>query len=440
MDIFTDCIGEDCCFYPYNSNMDTNIKSYMQRVGLAARGASRVIGAASSATKSAALKAIAEAVDVARQDIKQANAQDMQAAQTNAIDQPLIERLFLEDKGIDQMIEGLLQVDALKDPVGEMTDFSFRPSGIQVGKMRVPLGVIGMIYESRPNVTVDAASLSLKSGNACILRGGSEAFHSNQAIATCVAAGLEAAGLPAACVQLINTTDRAAVGALIQLDNYVDVIVPRGGKSLIDRISKEATIPVIKHLDGICHVFIDADVDAVMARNIAFNSKVEKYAVCNALETLLIHEQSALEILPSLAEQYVNAGVELRGCEMARNITQMMPATEQDWGTEYLGPILAIKVVADLGAAIAHINEFGSQHTDVIVTQSFANSRRFIAEVDSASVMINASTQFADGFEYGLGAEVGISTDKIHARGPVGLEGLTSQKYVVFGNGEIRNR
>ena len=420
--------------------MNTNIKSYMQDVGRAAREASRVIGAASSATKSAALKAIAEAVDHARKEIKQANAQDMQAAQSNAIDQPLIERLLLDDKGIDQMIEGLLQVDALKDPVGEMSDFSFRPSGIQIGKMRVPLGVIGMIYESRPNVTVDAASLSLKSGNACILRGGSEAFHSNQAIAKCVVAGLETAGLPSACVQLINTTDRAAVGELIQLDNYVDVIVPRGGKSLIDRISKEATIPVIKHLDGICHVFIDADVDADMAKSIAFNSKVEKYAVCNALETLLIHEESAAEILPALAEQYVNAGVELRGCELARSIAQMTPATEQDWETEYLGPILAIKIVADLDAAIAHINEYGSQHTDVIVTQSFANSRRFIAEVDSASVMINASTQFADGFEYGLGAEVGISTDKIHARGPVGLEGLTSQKYVVFGNGEIRNR
>ena len=420
--------------------MNTNIKSYMQGVGRAAREASRVIGAASSATKSAALKAIAEAVDHARKEIKQANAQDMQAAQSNAIDQPLIERLLLDDKGIDQMIEGLLQVDALKDPVGEMSDFSFRPSGIQIGKMRVPLGVIGMIYESRPNVTVDAASLSLKSGNACILRGGSEAFHSNQAIAKCVVAGLETAGLPSACVQLINTTDRAAVGELIQLDNYVDVIVPRGGKSLIDRISKEATIPVIKHLDGICHVFIDADVDADMAKSIAFNSKVEKYAVCNALETLLIHEQSAAKILPALAEQYVNAGVELRGCELARSIAPMTPATEQDWETEYLGPILAIKIVADLDAAIAHINEYGSQHTDVIVTQSFANSRRFIAEVDSASVMINASTQFADGFEYGLGAEVGISTDKIHARGPVGLEGLTSQKYVVFGNGEIRNR
>ncbi len=420
--------------------MNTNIKSYMQGVGRAAREASRVIGAASSATKSAALKAIAEAVDHARKEIKQANAQDMQAAQSNAIDQPLIERLLLDDKGIDQMIEGLLQVDALKDPVGEMSDFSFRPSGIQIGKMRVPLGVIGMIYESRPNVTVDAASLSLKSGNACILRGGSEAFHSNQAIAKCVVAGLEAAGLPSACVQLINTTDRAAVGELIQLDNYVDVIVPRGGKSLIDRISKEATIPVIKHLDGICHVFIDADVDADMAKSIAFNSKVEKYAVCNALETLLIHEQSAAKILPALAEQYVNAGVELRGCELARSIAPMTPATEQDWETEYLGPILAIKIVVDLDAAIAHINEYGSQHTDVIVTQSFANSRRFIAEVDSASVMINASTQFADGFEYGLGAEVGISTDKIHARGPVGLEGLTSQKYVVFGNGEIRNR
>ena len=422
------------------SVMETNIKSYMLGVGRDARDASRIVGAASSATKSMALKAIAEAVDQARQEIKQANAQDMQAAQNNAIDQPLIERLLLDDKGIDQMIEGLLQVDALKDPVGEMSDFSFRPTGIQIGKMRVPLGVIGMIYESRPNVTVDAASLSLKSGNACILRGGSEAFHSNQAIAKCVTAGLEKAGLPSACVQLINTTDRTAVGELIQLDEYVDVIVPRGGKSLIDRISKEATIPVIKHLDGICHVYIDAQADVQMAKNIAFNSKVEKYAVCNALETLLVNAQCADNILPSLAAQYVEVGVELRGCELACAITQMQPATEQDWGEEYLGPILAVKVVEDLDAAIAHINQYGSQHTDVIVTESFSNSRRFIAEVDSASVMVNASTQFADGFEYGLGAEVGISTDKIHARGPVGLEGLTSQKYVVFGNGEIRNR
>jgi glutamate-5-semialdehyde dehydrogenase len=420
--------------------MDTQIKAYMHEVGRDARAASRIIGAASSATKSNALRAIANAVDLAREEIKQANALDMNAAQSNQIDQPLIERLLLDDKGIDQMIEGLVQVDALKDPVGEMSDFSFRPTGIQIGKMRVPLGVIGMIYESRPNVTVDAASLSLKSGNACILRGGSEAFHSNQAIAKCVVAGLESAGLPAACVQLVNTTDRAAVGELVQLDEFVDVIVPRGGKSLIDRISREATIPVIKHLDGICHVFIDSDAQPEMAKNIAFNSKVEKYAVCNALETLLIHQQCAVDILPPLAKRYQAAGVELRGCEHACKVFPMKLATQEDWGEEYLGPILAVKIVADLDDAIAHINHFGSQHTDVIVTDSFVNSRRFIAEVDSASVMVNASTQFADGFEYGLGAEVGISTDKIHARGPVGLEGLTSQKYVVFGNGEVRNR
>jgi glutamate-5-semialdehyde dehydrogenase len=347
---------------------------------------------------------------------------------------------MLDDKGIDQMIEGILQVESLKDPVGEMSDFSYRPTGIQIGKMRVPLGVIAMIYESRPNVTVDAASLSLKSGNACILRGGSEAFHSNQAIAACVVQGLEAAGLPGTIVQLLNTTDRAAVGELLKQDEFIDVIVPRGGKGLIERISAESRIPVIKHLDGICHVYIDDEAEPDMAVAIAFNSKAEKLAVCNALETLLIHRDIAQVVLPQLAAKYQEAGIELRGCARAQELVPMTAASEADWGEEYLGPILAVRIVDGLDQGIEHINQYGSQHTDVIVTENYTKSRAFIAQVDSASVMVNASTQFADGFEYGLGAEVGISTDKIHARGPVGLEGLTSQKYVVFGSGEIRHR
>jgi glutamate-5-semialdehyde dehydrogenase len=386
------------------------------------------------------LKQIARAVDAARDTIKVENAKDMAAAESNGIDQPLIDRLMLDDKGIDQMIEGILQVESLKDPVGEMSDFSYRPTGIQIGKMRVPLGVIAMIYESRPNVTVDAASLSLKSGNACILRGGSEAFHSNQAIAACVVQGLEAAGLPGTIVQLLNTTDRAAVGELLKQDEFIDVIVPRGGKGLIERISAESRIPVIKHLDGICHVYIDDEAEPDMAVAIAFNSKAEKLAVCNALETLLIHRDIAQIVLPQLAAKYQEAGIELRGCARAQELVPMTAASEADWGEEYLGPILAVRIVDGLDQGIEHINQYGSQHTDVIVTENYTKSRAFIAQVDSASVMVNASTQFADGFEYGLGAEVGISTDKIHARGPVGLEGLTSQKYVVFGSGEIRHR
>ena len=425
---------------PYNVGMTNEIASYITGVGRRARAASRIIGSASAATKSDALKQIAAAVDGARVPIRDANAKDMAAAEQNGIDQPLIDRLLLNDKGIDQMIEGILQVEALKDPVGEMSDFSYRPTGIQIGKMRVPLGVIAIIYESRPNVTVDAASLSLKSGNACILRGGSEAFHSNQAIAACVTQGLEAVGLPSAIVQLLNTTDRAAVGELLKLHEYIDVIVPRGGKGLIERISSESRIPVIKHLDGICHVYIDAEADPEMAIAIAFNSKVEKLAVCNALETLLIHADIVHQVLPPLAAKLQDAGIELRGCERAQQSVSMRGATKADWVEEYLGPILAIRIVDDLQEAISHINEYGSQHTDVIVTESYTHSRTFIGQVDSASVMVNASTQFADGFEYGLGAEVGISTDKIHARGPVGLEGLTSQKYVVYGHGEIRHR
>jgi len=425
--------------YPYTIAM-TNITSYIAEVGRSARAASRVIGSASSASKSEALKQIARAVDAARDTIKVENAKDMAAAESNGIDQPLIDRLMLDDKGIDQMIEGILQVESLKDPVGEMSDFSYRPTGIQIGKMRVPLGVIAMIYESRPNVTVDAASLSLKSGNACILRGGSEAFHSNQAIAACVVQGLEAAGLPGTIVQLLNTTDRAAVGELLKQDEFIDVIVPRGGKGLIERISAESRIPVIKHLDGICHVYIDDEAEPDMAVAIAFNSKAEKLAVCNALETLLIHRDIAQVVLPQLAAKYQEAGIELRGCARAQELVPMTAASEADWGEEYLGPILAVRIVDGLDQGIEHINQYGSQHTDVIVTENYTKSRAFIAQVDSASVMVNASTQFADGFEYGLGAEVGISTDKIHARGPVGLEGLTSQKYVVFGSGEIRHR
>ncbi|XOV85785.1 MAG: glutamate-5-semialdehyde dehydrogenase [bacterium] len=421
--------------------MSESLKQYVNDLGVAARAASRVLAAATTETKSRALQAIADATDKARTTIKQANAIDMAAAQDNDIDQPLIDRLLLDDAGIDRMIEGILQVDALADPVGEISDLRYRPSGIQVGKMRVPLGVIAMIYESRPNVTVDAASLSIKSGNACILRGGSEAFESNQAIGKCVAQGLVQAGLPVTAVQLLNTTDRDAVGELLTLDKYVDVIVPRGGKGLIERIMRNSSIPIIKHLDGVCHVYIDAQADIPMAAEIAFNSKVEKFAVCNALETLLVHEQAAAQVLPDLCQRFLAAGVEVRGCERTRQLAgQVTPAVEADWYEEYLGPVLAIRVVDGLDQAIAHINQYGSQHTDAIVTTDYARARRFVTEVDSASVMVNTSTQFADGFEYGLGAEVGISTDKIHARGPVGLEGLTSQKYVVYGNGEIRKR
>ncbi|HCY04523.1 MAG TPA: glutamate-5-semialdehyde dehydrogenase, partial [Gammaproteobacteria bacterium] len=406
----------------------------------AARDASRALAVASTATKSKALVTIAETLDAERAKIKEANAADLAAAQDDNIDQPLVDRLSLGDKGIDQMIAGLLQIDGLKDPIGEVTDLSYRPTGIQIGKMRVPLGVIGMIYESRPNVTVDAAALCLKAGNACILRGGSESFLSNQAIAACVTKGVIAAGLPGACVQLVATTDRSAVGEMLKLDDFVDVIVPRGGKGLIERVSKETRIPVIKHLDGVCHVYIDAHAEPAKAIEIAFNSKAEKYAVCNAMETLLIHQQIAAEVLPPLVEKFVKANVELRGCERTAKVAGVGSASEADWSEEYLGPILAIKVVDGLDAAIEHINRYGSGHTDVIVTENYSHSRQFIQAVDSASVMVNASSQFADGFEYGLGAEVGISTDKLHARGPVGLEGLTSQKYVVYGDGEVRNR
>ncbi len=416
-----------------------NIKEYMQEMGQKARLASRAIAKADTGLKNKALLATADALDAARPVLSEANEKDLENGRNNGLDSALLDRLALTPKVIDTMIEGLRQVAALPDPVGEITDMNYRPSGIQLGKMRVPLGVIGIIYESRPNVTVEAASLCLKSGNAVILRGGSEAIHSNQAIAKCLAQGLEAAGLPAATVQVVETTDRAAVGELITMPEFVDVIVPRGGKGLIERISKEASVPVIKHLDGICHVYIDDQADLEKAVKIAVNAKTHRYGTCNTMETLLVAESVAAEVLPLLAEEYAAKGVELRGCEKTRAIlADAVPATEEDWSTEYLAPVLAIKVVATMDEAIDHINDYGSHHTDAIVTENYTLARRFLAEVDSSSVMVNASTRFADGFEYGLGAEIGISTDKIHARGPVGLEGLTSQKYVVFGDGHIR--
>ncbi|MBB3047191.1 glutamate-5-semialdehyde dehydrogenase [Litorivivens lipolytica] len=415
------------------------IQDTMISMGRQAREASRIMAALGTGEKNAALQAIAEAIDGARAAIAEANAKDLAAGRDNGLDAALLDRLELTQSRIDGMIEGLQQVAALPDPVGEISDMSYRPSGIQVGKMRVPLGVIGIIYESRPNVTAEAASLCLKSGNAAILRGGSEAIHSNQAIADCIRQGLAKVGLPETAVQVVATTDRAAVGALITMPEYVDVVVPRGGKGLIERISRDATVTVIKHLDGICHVYLDDDAAADKALAIAVNAKTHRYGTCNTMETLLVAESRAAELLPPIAEQMRAKGVELRGCEQSRAIvSDMLAATDEDWSTEYLAPILAVKVVAGLDEAIAHINQWSSQHTDAIVTENYTKSRRFLREVDSSSVMVNASTRFADGFEYGLGAEIGISTDKIHARGPVGLEGLTSQKYIVLGDGHIR--
>jgi len=387
---------------------------------------------------------MANALNNARSALKTANQKDLSAAEKNGLAESMLDRLRVTDEGIDAMVIGLRQVAELADPVGEISDMSFRPSGIQLGKMRVPLGVVGIIYESRPNVTVDAASLCIKSGNAAILRGGSEASHSNQAIAQCVQQGLLAAGLPIASVQVVETTDRSAVGELITLTEFVDVIVPRGGKSLIQRVSAEARIPVIKHLDGNCHVYIDDQADATKAINIAINAKTRRYGVCNAMESLLVAESRAEELLPQLFQALQEADIELRLCPQAMaqvNSYQgkVVAATEDDWSTEYLAPVLSVKVVSNMGAAIEHINTYGSHHTDAIVSENYTKAREFMARVDSSSVMINASTAFADGFEYGLGAEIGISTDKIHARGPVGLEGLTSQKYVVFGDGHTRS-
>jgi glutamate-5-semialdehyde dehydrogenase len=416
------------------------VKLQMQELGQQARAASRVMAAADTKVKNAALLAAMDAIDSTRSDLVAANAIDLKAGEEKGLEPAMLDRLELTDIRIESMIEGLRQVATLSDPIGEITDMRYMPSGIQVGRMRVPLGVIGIIYESRPNVTVEAASLCLKSGNATILRGGSEAFHSNQAIAKCIRQGLETAGLPATAVQVVGTTDRAAVGEMITMPEYVDVIVPRGGKGLIERISKDAKVAVIKHLDGICHVYIDDGADITKAVNIALNSKTNRYAVCNAMETLLVAESMAANVLPQLAELYNEHSVELRGCERTCKILPgVTKASDDDWYAEYLGPVLSIKVVQDIDEAIEHITKYGSQHTDTIVTEDYARGRRFLREVDSSSVMVNASTRFADGFEFGLGAEIGISTDKIHARGPVGLEGLTSQKYVVLGDGHLRN-
>lgn len=417
-----------------------NIKAYMQQLGQQARAASRQMALADTAAKNRALEAIAQNILHSSAQLIAANARDIAAAHASGLDDASIDRLTLNEKTLHGMAEGLRQIARLPDLIGEISELKYRPSGIQVGKMRVPLGVIGIIYESRPNVTADAAGLCLKSGNAAILRGGSEAIYSNQAIAACVHAGLRAAGLPETAVQVVATTDRAAVGELITMKDYVDVIVPRGGKSLIARIAEEAKVPVIKHLDGICHVYIDDDADLEKAIRIADNAKTHRYGVCNAMETLLVAQSVAAKVLPPLCKIYLDKNVELRGDDAARALVpQMAAASEEDWHTEYLAPILSVRVVAGLDQAIEHINTYSSQHTDSIVTENYSKAMRFLREVDSSSVMVNASTRFADGFEYGLGAEIGISTDKIHARGPVGLEGLTSQKFIVLGSGQVRS-
>ena len=415
-----------------------NIEDYMQTLGKKAREASSVLAAVEAQQKNDALHAIADRLMDQAELLKTENAKDLQAGKDKGLEDAMLDRLALTDEGIAKMAEGLRQIANLADPVGEITNLKYMPSGIQVGNMRVPLGVIGIIYESRPNVTADAAALCLKSGNATILRGGSEAIHSNKAVESCIQAGLKKAGLPPECVQVVETTDREAVGELLRLKDSVDVIIPRGGKGLIERVSKDSLIPVIKHLDGVCHVYIDDDADVDKAIKVTFNSKSQRYGTCNTLETLLIAESRTQEILPALKDLFDKEGVELRGCKATQAIIDCNFASEEDWHAEYLAPILAIKVVADMDEAIKHINTYSSQHTDSIVTQDITKTRRFMREVDSASVMVNASTRFADGFEFGLGAEIGISTDKLHARGPVGLHGLTSVKYVVFGDGHIR--
>jgi len=416
-----------------------DISAGIAEVGIAARAAARELARADAGRKNAALEAIAAALDGGREELATANGRDLEAARQSGLDAAALERLELTPARIDAMIAGVRQVAELPDPVGAIDNVCQRPSGIRVGRMRVPLGVIGIIYESRPNVTADAAVLCLKSGNAAILRGGSEAWHSNRAIGACIAAGLETAGLPAEAVQVIATTDRAAVGALLAAKDHVDVIIPRGGRSLIERVARESRIPVIKHLDGICHVYIDADADPDKALSIAVNAKTHRLGVCNAMETLLVDRACAAEQLPAIAAAMVERGIELRGCAESRRIVpDMNEAGESDWSTEYLGPVLAVRVVDGVDAAIDHIDRFGSHHTDAIVTEDWTRAQRFLREVDSASVMVNASTRFADGFEYGLGAEIGISTDKLHARGPVGLEGLTTQKYIVLGDGQVR--
>jgi len=420
--------------------MSVDIQTYMADIGKRARRASRQMALAETAEKNAALGAIADAIDGDREAVASANQMDLEAGRNNGLNDALLDRLTLTDDRIGAISAGLRQIMALPDPVGTVTDLAYRPSGIQVGRMRVPLGVIGIIYESRPNVTADAAGLCLKSGNAAILRGGSEALQSNRAIAACISAGLTRAGLPADAVQVIDTADRAAVGELLRMKQYLDIIVPRGGQGLIDRVSAEAQVPVIKHLHGICHVYVDdaADVDKAVA--VAFNAKTQRYGTCNTMETLLVAASIAPKILPGLAEMYRREGVELRGCPVTRDIISgVAAATEEDWRTEYLAPVLSIRVVTGIDEAVEHIQTFGSGHTDAIITEDLGRARRFLREVDSSSVMVNASTRFADGFEYGLGAEIGISTDKLHVRGPVGLEGLTSQKYVVIGDGHVRS-
>jgi len=416
-----------------------DVRAYMRELGQAARAAARALARASTETKNRALLAMAMELRAHRAGLLEANRADVEQAKQDGRDAAFIDRLTLSAESIEQMAEGLEQVAKLDDPVGRVSELNKRPSGIEVGRMRVPIGVIGIIYESRPNVTADAAGLCVKAGNACILRGGSEALHSNQAIAACVRAGLAAAGLPEAAVQVVAIADRAAVGELITMPEYVDVIVPRGGKELIERLMRESRIPMIKHLDGVCHVYIDDAADPEMALRIADNAKTQRYGTCNTMETLLVAEAIAPRVLPRIAEVYRAKGVEMRGDAATRRLVpEAKPASEQDYYTEWLAPIVSLRVVKGLDEAIEHIAKYGSQHTDAIVTEDRSRAERFLREVDSASVMVNASTRFADGFEYGLGAEIGISTDKIHARGPVGLEGLTSQKYIVLGNGQIR--
>ena len=419
-----------------------SVSEYFNEIGVAVREASRIISAADSNQKNLALVEIGQALNAARKDILSANKMDLEAGQAKGLDAALMDRLELNDDRIDAMIEGLQQVAALPDPVGEITDLSYRPSGIQIGKMRVPLGVIGIIYESRPNVTIDAAALCLKSGNASVLRGGSESINSNRAIAKCIASGLAAAGLPEATVVVVDSPDREIVGLMISSPEAIDIIVPRGGKGLIERISNNASVPVIKHLEGNCHLYAHSDADIEQALTLCVNAKTHRYGVCNAMESLLVHADIAADFLPKLAELYLEKGVEIRGCERTLSLLaseSAVAASEQDWSEEYLAPVISIRVMDSLDEAISHINRYGSGHTDGVICQDYSVSRRFTREVDSSSVLVNASTRFADGFEYGLGAEIGISTDKIHVRGPVGLEGLTSQKWLVLGEGHIRS-
>ena len=426
--------------------MNIDIQNYMQQLGQTARTASRAMARADTAMKNTALRQMATLIEQQADQLKAANAKDLEQARAKELDSAFIDRLTLSDKAIHTMIDGLRQIAELADPIGQMSGFKTLPSGITVGQMRVPLGVIGIIYESRPNVTIDAAALCIKSGNATILRGGSEALHSNQALAKIVQAGLAHAGLPESAVQVVNTPDRAAVGELITMTEYVDVIVPRGGKSLIERLMRDARVPMIKHLDGICHSYIDVDADLAKAIKVCDNAKTQRYAPCNTTETLLVHADIAARVLPELCAIYQNKGVELRVDRLTRTTLEaagfqnLVDAVEEDWSTEYLAPILSIKTVATIDDAISHINHYGSAHTDAIITENLTTAQQFLREVDSSSVMVNASTRFADGFEYGLGAEIGISNDKLHARGPVGLEGLTSLKYIVYGDksGSIR--